>query len=194
VEVAPAFRFQHLWKERKYYVSNKDFNILVALPFNLVETYDIINIIKYLITQQNHEHRYWIKSHPASANIVKKQILDMPSDIVLLKEEAFSALIERSDVLVTAYSNTAIETVAKGIPVIIVGNRRGFTHNSIPETITEDIWQLCYTPQEIADAILFFQTRSPEKKKQYEEVGNKIREKFFKSVTREGVKEFLELE
>ena len=84
-----------------------------------------------------------------------------------------------------------METLAEGIPVIIIGNSNGLTHNPIPETITDDIWRLCYSPQETTDAIQFYQTRSPEKIKEHEEIGKRIREEYFEPVTREGVREFL---
>jgi hypothetical protein len=194
VEVAPAFRFQHLWEERKYYANNDFFTTLVALPYNPVQACDLMNIINYLVSHQNRGVRYWIKPHPTSSDKKIKQILGMPSNIVSVKREAFAEVVERSDVLVTAYSNTAIETIAKGIPVIVVGNKLGFTHNSIPKTITDDIWRLCYTPEEVQCAIEFYQTRSSEKIKEHEEAGRRIREEYFKPVTREGVREFLELE
>lgn len=84
-----------------------------------------------------------------------------------------------------------METLAKGIPVIVVGNNSGLTHNPIPETITSDIWRLCHTPQAIADAIQFYQTHGAEKIKEHEEAGKRIREEYFEPVTREGVREFL---
>jgi hypothetical protein len=53
---------------------------------------------------------------------------------------------------------------------------------------------LCYSPQEVADAIQFYQTRGPEKIKEHEEAGTRIREEYFEPVTREGVRRFLGLE
>ena len=86
-----------------------------------------------------------------------------------------------------------METLAEGIPVIIIGNSNGLTHNPIPETITDDIWRLCYSPQEVTDAVKFYQTRSPEKIKEHEETGTRIREEYFEPVTRGGVRRFLGL-
>ncbi len=84
-----------------------------------------------------------------------------------------------------------METLAKGIPVIIVGNSHGLTQNPIPETITDEIWRLCYSPQEVANAIQFYQTSSPEKIKEHEKIGKRIREEYFEPVTKEGGREFL---
>ncbi len=81
----------------------------------------------------------------------------------------------------------------KGIPVIVVGNNSGLTHNPTPETITSDIWRLCYTPQEIADVIQFYQTCSLEKINEHEKGVIRIREEYFEPVTSDGVREFLRL-
>ena len=105
----------------------------------------------------------------------------------------FNDCVEKSNLLISSASSACMETLAKGIPVIVVGNNSGLTHNPIPETIISDIWRLCYTPQEITDAVKFYQTRSPEKIKEHEEAGRRIRKEYFEPVTREGVREFLGL-
>lgn len=105
----------------------------------------------------------------------------------------FNDCVEKSNLLVSSASSACMETLAKGIPVIIVGNNSSLTHNPIPETITSDIWRLCYTSQEIVDAIQFYQNRNPEKIKEHEEDGKRIREEYFEPVTRDGVREFLGL-
>ena len=65
------------------------------------------------------------------------------------------------------------------------------SQNPIPETITEDIWQLCYTPDEMAKAIDFYAYRDEEKVKRHEEIGQIIRERYFEPVTRDSVYNFL---
>jgi len=52
---------------------------------------------------------------------------------------------------------------------------------------------LCYSPQEITDAIQFYQNCGPEKIKEHEEIGKSIREEYFEPVTRERVRIFLGL-
>ena len=66
-------------------------------------------------------------------------------------------------------------------------------YNPIPETITDDIWRLCYSSEEIKKAIQFYKSRSPEEIKKHEVAEKKIREEYFEPVTKEGVRRFLEL-
>lgn len=103
----------------------------------------------------------------------------------------FNKCVEGANLLSGNASSTYLETLAKGIPAIVVGNRHGLTHNPIPETITDDIWRLCYSPEEIKKAIQFYKSRGPEKIKEHDEVRRRIREEYFEPVTREGVREFL---
>ena len=95
---------------------------------------------------------------------------------------------------ISSTSSVCLETLAKGIPAIVIGNRCGLTHNPIPETITSDIWRLCYTSEEIAEAIQFYKNRSSEKIKEHEEVGRRIREEYFEPVAREGVRKVFGIE
>ena len=105
----------------------------------------------------------------------------------------FGGCVEKSDLVISSTSSACMETLAKGIPVIIIGNSNGLTHNPIPETITDDIWRLCYTHEEIVDAIQFYQTRSLGKIKEHEETGTRIRGEYFEPVTVKGIREFLRL-
>ena len=87
-----------------------------------------------------------------------------------------------------------METLAKGIPVIIIGSNHGLTQNPIPETITSDVWRLCYSAEEVKDALEFYRSRGPEKIKEHEEVCREIKEEYFEPVTEEGVRHFLGLQ
>lgn len=193
VDVAPAFRFQHLWENQVRHADANYFTILVSLPLMSNEAVDLLNTVRDAVEGMNGNIRFCVKPHPASSEKKVKKMLDPWPDRFELVQGNFNAILEKSDILLSTASSTAMETLAKGIPVIIVGSSFGLTHNTIPETITDDIWRLCYTPQEIADAIQVYQTRSSEKIKEHEEVGKRIRGEYFEPVTREGVRRFLGL-
>ena len=90
------------------------------------------------------------------------------------------------------FFNGKCTDLAKGIPVIVVGSQTGLTHNPIPEAITEDIWKLCYSPEELSKAIEFYAYRDEEKVKSHEVIGKIIRENYFKPITRDSVYNFLQ--
>ena len=195
VMVAPAFRFQQVWQKRKYFPVLSEYTILVALPIMVSDAIHILTMFAHDKSYLNKNIRLWIKPHPATLpSMIKKNFgTGWPKEFEFVSGD-FSDCVEKSNLLISSASSACLETLAKGIPVIVVGNRHGLTHNPIPETITEDIWRLCYTKEEITKTIQFYQNRSQEKINDHEETGRSIREKYFEPVVREGVKKFLGIE
>jgi len=190
--VAPAFRFQHVWRRRKYSPSASGYTILVALPIMINEAVHMLKSVVPTVKMMNTNTHFWAKPHPSvsQSQIQSAFVPKWPKQFEFVGG-VFGDCVEKSNLLITSASSTCMETLAKGIPVIVVGNNSGLTHNPIPETISSDIWRLCYHPQEIADAIQFYQTRSPEKIREHESVGKRIREEYFEPVRRDGVRMFL---
>lgn len=193
--IAPAFRFQHVWQKRKYLPDEKTYTILVALPIVISDAVYILKLLAHAADEGTDAVHFWIKPHPtASQSQIQTTFGAAWPERFEFVDGDFKDCVEKSHLLISNASSVCLETLAKGIPVIVVGNRHGLTHNPIPKNITADIWRLCYTPEEIATAIQFYKSRSPEKVKEYEEIGKKIREEYFEPVTREGVRRFLGLE
>jgi len=193
VKGAPAFRFQHVWFKRKYLPEPNIFTILVALP-NM--TNEAVHILKMIAggSTKSAGVRLWIKRHPGTSTDKIKSAYGptWPEQFEFVDGE-FSECIEKSNLLISAASSTSMETLAKGIPAIIVGNRNGLTHNLIPESITDDIWRLCYSSQELVEAVQLYQDRSLEKICEHKMIGRKIREDYFEPLTPEGIREFLRI-
>ena len=138
--------------------------------------------------------RFWIKQHPGTSRMQLKAAYGStwPRQFEFVGGD-FSDCVEKSNLLISSASSTCMETLTRGIPVIIVGSRHSLTHNLIPETITDDIWRLCYSQQEIIESIKFYKSRIPQKIKEHEKAGRRIREEYFAPVTGEGVRMFLEV-
>jgi len=195
VFVAPAFRFKHVWQKREFLPAENVYTILVALPIVISKA---VYMLKLLDSGMNNDPntRLWIKPHPATSETQIKAAYGhtWPEQFRFVSGD-FKDYIEKSNlVIMSNSSSTCMETLAKGIPVIIIGSRHGLIHNPIPETITDDIWKLCYNLEEIKKAIQFYKSRNPEKIKKHEEAGRRIREEYFEPVTREGVRSFLRLQ
>ena len=192
--IAPAFRFQHVWQKRKYSPVANGYTILVALPIVVSEAVYILRLLVPEVNEMADDTHFWIKPHPtvSQSRIQMAFGSGWPEQFEFVSGD-FSDCVEKSNLLISSASSACMETLAKGIPVIIIGNSQGLTQNPIPETITENIWRLCYTTSEIAKAIQFYQNRSSEKIKKHEEVGRMIRKEYFEPVTREGVRVFLGL-
>lgn len=193
--IAPALRFQNVWRKRKYVPDENVFTILVALPIVISEAVYILKLLESVITN-NTNTRIGIKPHPATSEVQIQSAygVALPARFKFVNG-GFEDCVEQSNLLiVSSASSTCMETLAKSIPVIIVGSKQGLVHNPIPKVEIGDILQACYSPEEIRRAIQFYQSRSPEKIKEHEEIGKKIRTEFFEPVTRKGVREFLGFE
>ena len=192
--IAPAFRFQHVWQERKYFPTENVYTILVALPIVISDAVYILKLLAHAADKGTDGVHFWIKPHPtASQTQIQGAFGAVWPERFEFVGGDFNDCVEKSNLLISSASSACMETLAKGIPVIVVGNNSGLTHNPILETITGDIWDLCYSLEEIKRAIQFYQSRSSEKIKEHEEIGKRIREEYFEPVTREGVREFLGL-
>ncbi|RJQ26452.1 hypothetical protein C4565_06850 [Candidatus Parcubacteria bacterium] len=194
VKVAPALRFHHVWLKRKYTPAANVYPILVALPIVIREAVYILKLLVPVANEMLDNTRFWIKPHPA---ISQSQIRGAfysgwPERFEFLNGD-FRDCVEKSYLLISNASSVCMETLAKGIPVIVIGNSHGLTHNPIRETITDDVWRLCNTPEEVTKAIQFYRGRSFEKIKEHEAACIRIREGYFEPVTRRGVRKFLGL-
>jgi hypothetical protein len=106
----------------------------------------------------------------------------------------FNSCVEKSDILISGSSTVCLETLAKGIPVIIIGNSSGLTQLPvIPGNIGRDIWRLCYSVDDVIAAIRLYSKRDNKMAGVYKKIGREIRSNFFEPVTEIGARKFLGL-
>jgi len=195
VTTSPAFRFQHLWKDRTYQSHSDYFTILISLHIAMDVAGALLKTISGILGELDESVRIWVKPHPtaSTAKIMKNFKQPWPERFCFVHGN-FNDLVEQSDLLISTASSTCMEALAKDTPVIIAGSQIGLTHNPIPLSIPQDLWRLCYNKEELLDALGCFRSRSPEKVKNHEIIGKKIREDYFEPVTEESVRRFLGLD
>lgn len=196
VSVAPAFRFNGVWKEDAVDARCESNIILVALPISFKESEEIIKlIIDMLRIKKSNDLFFHIKPHP-SLNIdgLKRKFKGEWRKEFSTVGGDFTERVKESFLMLGNTSSTCVETLAMGIPVIIIGSQSGLTQNPIPNTISNDFWRLCYTPFELSDDVEYFVDSKVGMKSSFTDNARIIREQCFEPVTREGVREFLELE
>lgn len=194
VVVAPAFRCQWLWEERKCFPDGHLFTVLVALPIVLN---DALTILDTLLASLEHLEskesiRFWIKPHPAiDPETIRQNIGHSWPGAFRFVDGAFNQWLERSDLLIGNMSFTCLEAIARGIPAIICANSDGLIQNPIPDSITSDIWELCNTAEGLKQAIEFYRHRSDQDRNRHLAEGNQIRQAYFEPITDEQVRKFL---
>ncbi|MBU3951155.1 MAG: hypothetical protein KJ658_03390, partial [Proteobacteria bacterium] len=194
----PGLRFSDIYKigikKAEHFNINSPL-VLVALPIWVSDSLDILNLLKAildLLIQNN--ARVLIKPHPSlDFYAVQSDFLDWP-DMFTIIEDDFANIITEVDILISSGSTVCMESIAYGIPVIVIGSRNGITKNIIPGSVPKDIWELCHTGGELAEALqrLCF-ALNPGDRNRFSDQAQLIRKAFFEPVSRAKVKQMLRM-
>ena len=191
VVTAPAFRNQNVWNKTNNHMSTNKFIILVALPMDRSETKRILELLSKL--NFNDITEVWIKPHPTYGPEQINYFFSNKNASFKLITGNFNDYLEQTNLLISNASITSVESLAKGIPVIILANDNGIIQNPIPKTIPDLIWKLCYTMSDTQAAIDYFIKESKNHYEAFEKIGKRIREDYFEQVTKKSVSNFLSL-
>jgi surface carbohydrate biosynthesis protein (TIGR04326 family) len=196
VSVAPAFRFQHVWDDDESVLLDKENrSILVVLPFTFKESKDILDLIGDALSRSKLSgYDFLIKPHPALPlrKLTSKMKHPWPANFKAASGD-FRACLRQVSLLIGNTSSTCVEALAKGLPVIIIGSQRELTQNPIPKDVSREIWRLCYTVDELAEAVEHFMTLPDPIRNKLKEIGSSIREAFFERVTAENTRKFISI-
>ena len=194
VETMPAFRFSGVYEDNTASYPSTVFTILVALPKAYEEAADILKTIGHSWSGQiGDDCRWLLKFHPTQKKRKLKSYYKKFTGKLEEMEDSYDELVRKAHLVISSASSVCMETIARGVPVIVVAGARGFIHNPIPEEISKEIWQLCYTQGEIIQAVIKFKSIYQDKSKWFQEYGRQIRGKYFQPVTSDGVKKMLGL-
>lgn len=114
-------------------------------------------------------------------------------DEFMTVSSSFKDCLQEYNIMIENTSSTCLETIALGIPVIIIGSQSGLAQNPIPERLKEDIWRLCYTPEELVATINLYLGKLDKDKIRYETIGQRIKKEYFEPVTEKSVRRFLRI-
>jgi surface carbohydrate biosynthesis protein (TIGR04326 family) len=195
VITAPAFRFKSVWDLVEAHKTSNKKIVLVALPIAIKESIEILKLVINAIKIGKYDDvEFQIKSHPVlDTNKLKSKFGNLPNNFEFI-EGNFKDCVVKAKIMIGNTSSTCLETLAIGIPVIIIGSQSGLTQNPIPENVNKDIWRICYTPEELSNAINHFLSISEEERDILKKIGEEIRAMYFEPVTRESVRKFLRLQ
>jgi len=193
--VVPAFRFNKVWEKRKRWPEVGVFTMLIALPIGLKGSQDVLDLVRSTFKEFGTTgFRFWIKPHPT---LLPKQITSMLdgafSEVLQVKTGDFNECVEGANLLIGNASSTCLEALAKGIPAIVVGDRNGIIENPIPDNISNIMWRICSSEEELISAVRLFQSQRETAFNKYQEISEQVKKDYFEPVTSEGVRRFLEI-
>lgn len=196
VNAAPAFRFAGVRRARRYQPDPLHTTVLIPLHMTTGNNIDVLRAVAAAVTAGLPPNtRLWIRPHPAGLPIEELQRL---AGVSLQPHERptgdFTDVLEQADVLVSNASSTALEALAKGVPVAIVAAPNEPAQNSIPADVPAEVWRLCFDGAGVAAAIRDFTATRDEAQARRLAIGRELCERYFGPVTRLAVLELLHLQ
>ena len=98
-----------------------------------------------------------------------------------------------SFLLISNTSSTLLESLAYGVPVIIVGSNKSITQNPIPKTIDKRLWRIVYNAKDLANEIIFFHNLGKSNKQDIFEQSSLMKKEFFGQITKNHVNKLLNI-
>ena len=151
VKVAPFFRSLGVHIEK--ISSPQGYQIMLALPIDLNLSKMLIENINYVVKKSKTKFQVVIKPH---SNYTEAAIRAICPDInveFLFAEEDFNTTLEKSNLMITSMSTSAMESMAKGVPVVLACQNSELYKIPIPKSIQQEIWRLTTNPDEMLKAI-----------------------------------------
>jgi len=155
LELSPAFRFSYLYniKDRR---QNNEMIVLIPLPGEgmLNESIGIIKSFLQIFEQLGGNVRAIVKLHPSYSFEKFIQLAPEFSDKRLeYTDKQIPDLLEVTSALISTASSVCVEAVSVGIPAAIYGSRFGVTMNPIPSIVSNKLWGVFYTPEQLIEFI-----------------------------------------
>jgi len=188
VSLAPGLRFQHLYNiKREKEISNI---IFICLPMDLKAAINIINVSSDFLTSLS-GYNLFLRPHP---NTDLKSIIKLYptffSNIKIVNDN-LDAYLKKSKVLISAASTICFESIACGIPTIVIEIKSELNRNPIPYGINPIIWRVCYEKSAFIKSINLFLSYGIKDLKKLIIFSNELKRNYFKKVTKENVNFFV---
>lgn len=183
---AAALRYAHIFQD----YSPKDDKgpdrptILVLLPFFLEDAVELLSIVKSALEHFPGEVPIWIKCHPdyGPAELIRLVGPKRWPERFMIFQGAMPEALGRASIVISSASGTAVEALARGLPVLLVSKQTALTPKLTgAEGIS--ILKECFSATELATALQQVFHQQEAKITRDGEEGQKIRELFFTPVT-----------
>jgi len=120
-------------------------------------------------------------------------MITINKEIIDLIDGDFNEYLEKSNILITNHSSACLETLAKGVPVIIYNQIQGLIYNPIPSSIKEGFWKMCFDSKHLTEAVIGFYNSRNDEIDVLKKIGSIIRKNYFEPVTAEGIRNLLRI-
>jgi hypothetical protein len=132
--VAPAFRFQHLYKPWEPPIDKNKIKLLIPFSICLNTSIENLKMLYNAVEKTADPNTYEIilNLHPAvNTNNIRKGLQKNFTNIVI-SDQSFYFNVRRCNLLVGSTSSACVEALVYGLDIMIIGSRTGITSNPIP--------------------------------------------------------------
>ncbi len=195
VVVGPALRFANVWEPDRVSAASGQLRILVALPMSGPKRDFLMENLSQLAQGHFKDAAFRIKPHPTLTPEALRASFrgTWPSNFEIVGDP-FSDRIRESDLLISLFSSSLLESLAVGIPVVVFGETVSEIDHPIPKGLASAAWRVASSREELIEAVALLAPLDPERRAQYERMGEDVRLQCFEKTTRESVAKLLGLE
>ena len=132
--VAPAFRFQHLYKPWEPLIDKNKIKILIPFSICLNTSLENLKMLYNAVekTADPNSFEIIVNLHPAVNTCKIRKDLQKKYKNVIISDQNFYASVRRCNLLVGSTSSACVEALVYGLDILIIGSRTGITSNPIP--------------------------------------------------------------
>jgi len=192
--VAGALRYQHVFEDNSINslsCDNKQI-ILVLLPFDIAESVEMLEILHDALGDIRNDAAVLIKNHPdySPEKLIRSYGQKQWPKRFDLISGVLSEALGNASIVISSNSSSMVEAAVKGVPVIFLG-RQTVLNQNILYNLNMEIVTECFLTSDLVTAINKYLNLSPDKRKEYKEMGKKVRDIFFTPVNEETMLPFL---
>lgn len=158
VDYSPAFRYASVFSGQS--INNQENNLLVLLSLDFKNALYFMQILLKIEPYLKVFDRIMIKLHSA-AHFDKKQLMNAAggnlSQLYEFVDGKLEQYISKTSIGFCGATGTAVELVMRGIPVITMGSPYTLTMDYLGYRKDPDIWQLCFSCEQVITALNYFQ-------------------------------------
>jgi hypothetical protein len=175
--LGPALRFNNIFHKKNIIKKkSKKNNVLLALPVGYNDSEDIILLTNsYIKKYPNNNCKFYINYHPMLNFDELKKSYGLKKKFSILKKN-FNENFQMFDCIVSNSSSICFESLAHGIPVVIVKSKTRITHNPI-SNVKNDVWKSAQNVSQFKDTLNYFFQRK--NKRQLSKISNIIKRDYF---------------
>ena len=153
VKTGPALRY-YSYENLPFKMNSINNTILIILPIGMSNAVLLIKkIIRVFDLMDKIDYKIFIKPHPIDEKNIRKIIFHFNKYNFEIVTSKFEKIIHKVNLCIGNSSSALIESLLHSVPVIVISDEKNIIQNPIPETVDKLYWNLCYSNNEILNAI-----------------------------------------